>query len=602
MKNDKLIKLIDLLSSEKHFTNYNDARNYQDTIYDWAAVDCENDVGVEATSWRKKRTQKRKKGTEWKNFIERCRSAIEFGTLGDEYIKEACEIKSRCIHILSKKKKDGNLIWFDSRTKGSKSYKKYVERSIAEAAEFFTVNNPEVFFMTWTCDVKEYGGRVDFAWTKWLDRAYQKLHDLQKNLKCNYVCVFEATAKGFPHCHILLFFKRGTFKSYEHYPENIDLKYGSAFRTLRKFRPSTVWNLKKPKNEAVKFYLSKYISKSNSEMVAKIKDNKGDLSKESRKAIMSWLYPSIFNRKQWIKSKIKKVEEKNKWEKLGRDWTQEHAEKQRGKDIFTNMTDAQFKLMLDGEPLNEWAEKVFEEESRKSARGARRFLIYLCTKLECKKNKDVRMMSLADASEQFRKELAKPPEERREKAQIVWDCVSKSCCPGCFWMDFRDLVLGNLYNPLNVRFINVKNALETGRETLEECASVYITKEDYAHDLTFILKMGEIWNIWQKCCEGGLWRYERFKYFYSDRQKALIERNKGNWGKMRTPPIIFTASDEDKEKMRRAKVDEYCDIDFDMAANLCFDLKPVNAVPPCRNDGSPSLWRQRSEIWGKKGL
>lgn len=590
------------LHSEDNIDTGEKWNNYLAMKEDFSEIDCKYNVGRANTIFKEKRKKKVNKSAEYERLLKRGKELLEKGALSDYFLKEAAAFKAKKIQYLSLKAESGNLIWFDSNTKGSTSYGRRMKQKIYVRAKEFQEINPEVVFMTWTCDIKEYDGNRLRAWEHWIDKMYNKLHTMQKKLGCLYVGVLEATKKQFPHIHILLFFPRGKFHGYEKMPRNVDIKYGKIFRALREFRPARIWNVKIPENDKVAGYLTKYVTKSSTSMLKKMAKNKGNLSSEDVKAISSWLIPSIVGRRQYFKSKCKGAIMEGRLVAFGEKWDKDFALDQYSKLVFTKMSDTQFAQICAEHKLCENALQCLEAEAKHSARATRRYLIYLCTNLSCHKLKDVRKVS----SERFfklREEyLREHNGEEPDYAKLIWENTEKSTCPGCFQTDMRDLMLGNLNNRLNIKYLRVKDK-EKGITCEDDIEVVrYITEEDYKNDAKFLAKFGRIRATWQMCSSTGQINYYNFAYFNSKRQRAFAYYKVRHEMKHRSVPQVKDWSFEEKGDFYAAMGWDYLDIHIDMKKEGLLDLG-FGELDDEVVEGKPlSLWEKRCRTMGYRGL
>lgn len=595
-------QLIDFVSEESHLKVREQRISYLEMKTDRTQIDCGGRMAKEETDRIKKINPKEKKNTDFKKWCEGLKEKLRQGRLSDEILKEACRRKKNLIQILGLQKEDGNYIWIDSHTKGSKSYAFNTSKQMIERTELFHTLCPEVFFITWTCDIKQFGEDRNIAWQDWIEKVHKRLNKMAKKMKGLYVCVIESTKNQYPHIHILFFLPKGTIKSYDKIPCNVDLKYGSAFRLFRQYKPARIWNLKKPKDENIAFYLVKYITKTSPQNLAALGKKEGALTDEERKNICSWLFLCIYGKRQFFTSQYKThLKEKTKYDFL-KTIKKDAAETLIKQDYFAKLSIADYIMIANKKMLNDEAINALRVASRKSARAARGFLIYLCTNFSCAKIKDIRFMPFREVEKILEKQLLENPDVKPNIGEIVWKNTPCTKCDGCFMSDLKDIVLGNLDNPLNVQYLDLKKADLSKPNYGNDWKKRYITEEDYKHDLTFILKIGEIWNVFQKCIEGDIPSYGAFKYHYSERQKALKNRALHFEEISGFPQIVKLCSPEDIAKAYSSNINDYCDKDFDMKKNQCFDYKSNYGEEFYTRDGKETLWQQRCRVKGTRGL
>lgn len=568
----------------------------------WSEIDCSFDVGREATNLRQKKRIPGKNSDEWETLMADMRLETAQRPLSDEQIRYCCKIKKKKIAYIGLTKEDGGKIWIDSYTKGSKSYGFKNSQKIKKRCEKFQKLKPEVYFMTWTCDVKKYDNNRMSAWNEWIDEMHEKMAQMAKDLNCLYVSVVESTYNQFPHIHALIFFDKGTQKGYEKIPANVDLRFGTMFRTLRKYRPCRIWNLKKPKGEAVTTYLTKYLSKSNADSLAKIAKKKGDLSKEERKNVCSWIYTSMFKRRQFFTSQMPKGKELDGMKDYGRYWSEKTERRAVKEGWFRKLGVEQFtNIALQG-TLNDKAVAALREASENSTREARCYLIYLCINFSCNRERDVRFIRYNDFQKAYEEDMKKNHGEKPPIADKIFELTEKRTCPGCFWTHLKRIVLGDLDDSLNIKYLKTE-MLETEGEIVEvEVPIKYITKEDFKNDAVFLTKIGEIWNIWNKCCDGGGTNFEDFLYSYSMRQEWVRKAEMKNEYEETIPNFIKKATEDEVIAVFSSDAFDFLNKNLDMEKEGLKDVRGTMTERKAKGFKKKSLWQQRCETMGTKGL
>ncbi len=189
---------------------------------------------------------------------------------------------------------DGKERHFESFAKGTPRYEKKMAFKAMDYIKNHCDGEWEILFYTPTCSTKLYNNDPAKAWETYDKNALKPtLENLRKHYGCEYIRVLEATAKGFPHAHCLLFFPKGTIPNYEKLQNKTPVK-GKIYEWIKSNSESPVFDLEIAKGDNTKWYLTKYLTKTTQENIFAIADKNGRLSKAQRKAAVGLLASKAF--------------------------------------------------------------------------------------------------------------------------------------------------------------------------------------------------------------------------------------------------------------------------------------------------------------------
>jgi len=193
----------------------------------------------------------------------------------------------------------GEASVFYGKIKGSDDYNKSMTEKINLASAALVKNYGFFYFLTFTYAYKIYGTDIVKAWDLFSKQVSKTMRKLRKVYKMGYVCVFEATKKGYPHAHIIL----GVHKAAENWHIGLGdghrIKHGSFFKFIQANVASPVFAIQKAGGKGLVKYLGKYISKG-AEQIAKAKlPESCKLSTPERKALLSCLMPVLAKKRQY---------------------------------------------------------------------------------------------------------------------------------------------------------------------------------------------------------------------------------------------------------------------------------------------------------------
>lgn len=184
---------------------------------------------------------------------------------------------------------DGKIRHFESFAKGTPRYEKKMAFKAMDYISNHCDGEWETLFFTPTCWTKLYKN-PSAAWEDYDKKALKPtLENLRKHYHCEYIRVLEATAKGYPHAHCLLFFPKGTIKNYDKMKNKDPIKKGPIYKWIKAHSESPVFDLEIAKGDNTKWYLTKYLTKTTQENIFSLVNKKGRLSKSERKTAIGLL-------------------------------------------------------------------------------------------------------------------------------------------------------------------------------------------------------------------------------------------------------------------------------------------------------------------------
>lgn len=193
----------------------------------------------------------------------------------------------------------GESIVFYGKIKGSNDYNKYITDKINRASSALVNNYSFFYFLTFTFAYKIYGVDIVKAWGLFSKQVSQTLRKLRKVYKMGYVCVFEATKKGYPHAHIILGVHKAAEKWHETLGDGHRIKHGEFFKFIQANVASPVFAIQKAGGKGLVKYLGKYISKGADQIVKAKRPEGCKLSTPDRKALLSCLMPVLAKKRQY---------------------------------------------------------------------------------------------------------------------------------------------------------------------------------------------------------------------------------------------------------------------------------------------------------------
>lgn len=228
------------------------------------------------------------------------RDILKERNLNEMELRRALEICSCSLNMLQTKGSNGKISWYESNAKGTKRYNKIQQGKILDFVEEKKNEGKDCFFLTLTCDIKQYASRA-FAWENYLkEEVYPVTEKLRKHYGAEYVATLESTANGYPHIHMMLFFPHNTFAEFKHYHNQQNIKKGRLFNMVKKAVKSEVFDLQAAKGKNLKWYLVKYIGKGIEEDVFSILNKKDEWKKSDLKQVQEYIYLKSFGKRKLL--------------------------------------------------------------------------------------------------------------------------------------------------------------------------------------------------------------------------------------------------------------------------------------------------------------
>lgn len=219
-----------------------------------------------------------------------------------ERLKGLHILKSRVFKVLAKMP-SGDFHIFDGRQKGTAAYNKYYKAKIIDNCKALIKGGFDLMALTVTCSARDYNFNRLAAWSEYTDKLNRLVKQLARRFHCRYVAVLESTKKGFPHAHIVLGVPKGTIKGYQKMRNKQKFIFGDFYNYVKKFAPAKVFCLEKIAGKNTAWYLTKYISKYETNDFFSLTDKGQDFTTEERKAIDCLLYTTLCGTRQFRMSK-----------------------------------------------------------------------------------------------------------------------------------------------------------------------------------------------------------------------------------------------------------------------------------------------------------
>lgn len=179
---------------------------------------------------------------------------------------------------------------FEDFRRGNPRYQRKMASKVQDCIQEMENLEGEKLILTATCDPKKYNGNRLSAWkgfSRSLSEMFQRLR--RYGLLC-HVEVHESTKQGYPHAHCILMFKKGAVPDYNNLPVRKQLRFGYFVEIIKRYLPAAMYHLEKPATKSVKYYLSKYFTKTAQMDLRRLGYTKRCLSGDERKAIFAVIY------------------------------------------------------------------------------------------------------------------------------------------------------------------------------------------------------------------------------------------------------------------------------------------------------------------------
>ena len=221
------------------------------------------------------------------------------GTVPDELLVKTYEARLKERPLIFNEQQDGQCSVFYGSIKGSDSYNSRLTDRINAASAALVDNYGAFYFLTFTYAFNTYGKDIVKAWKLFSDQLDKTMRALRDRYKMGYVCVLEATAKGYPHAHVILATKKHVSPWHAKLPDGQKITNGAMFNFIKKSVASPVFRLQKAGGNGLVKYLGKYISKSAESSLKESLANPQKIKKTARKALLSCLMPVLAQVRQY---------------------------------------------------------------------------------------------------------------------------------------------------------------------------------------------------------------------------------------------------------------------------------------------------------------
>lgn len=230
---------------------------------------------------------------------EALQSELRLGAFSDGQMHRFIQCLSRKRTVMFQKNADGRLCAFEGRQKGTRRYNKKYSFQIMDAIAEMQNRGMETYFLTMTCDAKEYGTDVFMAWYEYSRKLMRFFKNLSRRFGAVYTWVKESTKKGYPHVHCVIGMPRGGDSVWQSAQNKDKVFCGSLYEYVKKHAPAPVFDLEVAKGERLKFYLTKYISKSGSQDIFRLAPHNVSFSDSQRKDVQGLAYTCLTKTRQF---------------------------------------------------------------------------------------------------------------------------------------------------------------------------------------------------------------------------------------------------------------------------------------------------------------
>lgn len=370
------------------------------------------------------------------NALQWVRDILQHRNLSDEELLRGKKVLLNHSLIISMLGENGEVFTFEGNKKGFARYNTKKRALIMDCAAEMEDEGYECFFATTTLDPKTVGYNRLFAWqnyTAWIRNIFK--NDI-KHHGVKVLWVMESTKDGYPHIHMIVGYPKGAYKSYSKIRPGSKVKFGEIVNKLKYNQWFRVFEVQKPKNNGVKWYLTKYISKMTEEDIHEIGKKEEKLTDEERKFLQGLLYSTATKARLFGLPRV-------------------HGNKvRRGKG--TGDGGSSLGTDVGGDYGYTYVEEVLRE-GKKLGR-LRPFLRKLCTNFPCKDKKFVCASNYYSAMRITDGEIDKKEPLSAEMRKKLLDNSKPLTCGGCAYVHFVNLFLAGddeIVNPV-VRYENGK--------------------------------------------------------------------------------------------------------------------------------------------------
>ena len=384
------------------------------------------------------------------------REKLQYRNLTEEEIRRCLQILKEHTLYLSMITDSGERRTFEGNKKGLARYNKKASAKIRDCITQMVDSGYECFFATTTFDPKFNGNDRADAWLNYYN-DFMALLKQERNHKGLKVCwVLESTKKGYPHIHAIIGYPKGTYKNYDKIPVNKKLRFGRVVELFKGSKVFRVFEVKKPSDNGIKWYLTKYITKNSTEDIFAMINQKEPLSAEQLKTAYALLYTTMCKKRLFGVCKIN----------------------QNKKDNEDSMENEQEINVDKIDEVKTDDEAVAIYRSGKNLGRVRPYLRKLCTNFPCKNPKRVSCISLAEADAVSNGEIWKEEGISNETFDKIFAKSKRLTCGGCFYSH-----LVNFIENGDDDFINI--TLPCGSRAGQK----YFEPSDFQNDDVYVKKL-----------------------------------------------------------------------------------------------------------------
>lgn len=410
------------------------------------AIECEH---PNTSPTKERDPHKQYKALQW------VRDTLQYRNLTDEELLKGKKTLLNHLLYISMLGENGEVISFEGNKKGFSRYNTKKRALIMDCAAEMEDVGYECFFVTTTLDPKTVGYNRLFAWqnyTAWIRDIFK--NDIKHN-GVKVLWVMESTKDGYPHIHMIVGYPKGAYKSYSKIQPGSKVKFGEIVNKLKHNQWFRVFEVQKPKNNGVKWYLTKYISKMTEEDIHEIGKKEEKLTDEERKFLQGLIYSTATCARLFGLPRI-------------------HGNKCKRGSSRGRMDDASKRTTMENGIYDEIYEIL---KSKKKLGRLRPFLRKLCTNFPCQNKQFICASNYYTAMRITDGEIDKKEQLSAEMRKKLLDNSKPLTCGGCAYVHFANLFLcgdDEVVNPV-VRY-------EDGKPIK------FIRPEDFEDDDVFIQK------------------------------------------------------------------------------------------------------------------
>lgn len=233
----------------------------------------------------------------------------EQGTISNKTLKGSFKKWVKNTPVLARNN-NGQIDFFEGNAKSTARYNKKNYWKIHDHAKEMYEHGWVPYFLTWTFNPELTKGNIKEAWKKHTERVSYALKNLGKIIDIEYEIVQEATAKGYPHCHAIVWLKEWNEDDrIYHRKDKTYINGGWLKEYLRQYEPLIGYcELRRGDGKQAVNYLLKYISKSATKDFYKMAKDKNNPRPEDRKDMLTALMPVLSKTRQFKLSRLNNIE------------------------------------------------------------------------------------------------------------------------------------------------------------------------------------------------------------------------------------------------------------------------------------------------------